>query len=207
MHLWSFAKKLLAVRTVSTVRSAPEAFLFLALMLLILPLKWVGGILLAGMVHELFHILALCVCGERIYGFTIGAFGAKIETDAIASGKEFVCSLAGPMGGISLILLSRWLPCAAICAMFQSLFNLIPVVPLDGGRAVRGLLVWFFGFHRGERIYQMVAWGAMGLLFLGGIYIWLRINLGILPLIAVGILMIRLLGIKIPCKDGCERVQ
>ena len=64
----------------------------------------------------------------------------------------FVIALAGPFGGLVLLLTARWLPRLAICGLMQSVFNLLPISPLDGSRAVSAML------QRCEMGYVIVKW-------------------------------------------------
>ena len=108
-----------------------------ALALLILPLKWVLAAAVAGAWHEFCHILAVWLCGGKIRKMQVGASGAVIDVLPMSRSKELVSALAGPAGGVVLVLLLRWLPRVAVCGAFQSVYNLLPIYPLDGGRALR----------------------------------------------------------------------
>lgn len=109
----------------------------LALMILVLPLKWILAALLAAAFHELCHIAAARLCGCRISGMTIGGGGAVLTAATMSRGRELLCVLAGPLGGLMLLFFSRWSPRTAVCAGFQSLYNLLPMESLDGGRVLR----------------------------------------------------------------------
>jgi membrane-associated protease RseP (regulator of RpoE activity) len=52
--------------------------LLLALSLLILPLRWLLAVLLAGAVHELGHYVALRLCGVNVSNLRIGIGGARM---------------------------------------------------------------------------------------------------------------------------------
>ena len=117
----------------------PGACLMGAAALLILPFRWVSGIAAAATVHELGHLLALRFFRLPECHLEIGGFGAKITTGCLTAGQEILSALAGPVASFSLLLLDRF-PVLGLIGLVQGLFNLLPIYPLDGGRALRALL-------------------------------------------------------------------
>lgn len=104
--------------------------------LLMLPFRWFGSIVLAASVHELGHLMALRCFSVRECDLKIGGCGAKITTGCLLPWQEILCTLAGPVASFSLILIERF-PELGLIGLVQGLFNLLPVYPLDGGRALR----------------------------------------------------------------------
>ena len=118
-------------------RLGPDVCIFLALGLLILPLRWLLAAILAAAFHEGCHWLAVRLCGGSITALRIGSSGAQMDAVGLSAGKNLICSLAGPVGGLFLLLFMQWIPCIALCALCQSAYNLLPIGPLDGGQALR----------------------------------------------------------------------
>ena len=108
-------------------------------MLLLFPFSIFAGVLLAAAVHECGHLLAIRLTGGRVLGIRFHAGGARIETAPMEPGREALCVLAGPAAGALMIFTWNWFPELAVAGVVQTVFNLIPVYPLDGGRLVRNI--------------------------------------------------------------------
>lgn len=121
----------------------PEVFFLGGLLLLVVPLPWLAAWAAAAGVHELGHLAAIALCGGKLQGFRMGLGGAELEISGLTHNRELICSLAGPALGLLLLFLCRTSPRLALCALVQSAYNLLPVFPLDGGRALRSLLSGF----------------------------------------------------------------
>lgn len=173
------------------IKLLPEFFLSSAILILIIPVKWLLCWMVAAMIHELFHILALKVCGYEIFSVSVGALGAKIETDAECGLKSVFCALAGPVAGFLLLLFARKIPGIALCGLVQSLANMLPVFPLDGGRALRNLLMLFLPVEYGNRIIRIIEYAVWIVLIVCSVYGMVKIRLGILPLISVLLMFLR----------------
>ncbi len=163
-----------------SIRSSASAYFMLAAMVLLLPLKWLIAVLLAAIVHELFHLLGVYLCGGHIESVEITAAGAVIHSGALSDGKALFCTLAGPLGALSLLFFARHIPRTAICALIHSTFNLLPIFPLDGGRALMSLGRRFFPIHA-SRVCRVIA--VIVVAVLAVLFVWLR--LGLVPILLV----------------------
>lgn len=114
-------------------------------------------VLCAAAVHELGHWIALRRLGAAVTGFRLSALGAVLETDSrfLSYGGELAAVLAGPaanlLAALALTALGtgRW--SAAVGAnLLLCVFNLLPILPLDGGRALYLLVSWLAGPAAGE---------------------------------------------------------
>lgn len=111
-------------------------------------------LLLIVFIHELGHAAAAKYCGWRIVKIELLPFGGKLETNEHAGRpltEEWFVVLAGPlmhipMIGIAMLLLKAGVMEPAVYELFIQLnllilfFNLLPVLPLDGGKMALLLL-------------------------------------------------------------------
>lgn len=179
------------------VTFTPGFCLLSALGLLVLPLRWAFGSVLAALVHELAHCLAVWLCGGQILSVTLGGHGAVMEASPMTSGKEAVCALAGPVGSLSVLLIGKYFPEAAICALAQGIYNLLPFYPLDGGRVLRAL------FSR----HVCCAVEVFFCVFLPGFLLWIGTQNGEIGMMMLLILSFAFIRGKITCKEPQLAVQ
>lgn len=178
----------------------PPVFLLASLLLLMLPLEWCFSALAAGIIHELCHMAAVLLTGGRIRWIRIGPAGTIIDADCKDPLRTLFCTLAGPVGSLLMLLLCHRFPRLALCAAVQGGFNLLPVMPLDGGRVVQCILEIFHVSH-GEKLMKWLELGvyAAGILF--GI-LWVTVlSLGFLPLLPGCLMILKGISRKRPCKQ------
>ena len=137
-------------------------------------------ILSAALLHELGHLLVLTMAGGRVQGVRVSVFGAELLTDAarLSYPAELLTVLAGPavnlLCGLGLAGLQAWVAAGAHLSL--CLFNLLPVRPLDGGRALYLLLAWWLGPAAGERWARR--FGGLAAAALAGGLVWLMVQAG-----------------------------
>lgn len=178
------------------LRLDAAACLLGALLLLTLPLRWLFAALTAAACHELCHFLAVQALGGSVLDVRIGSGGTVMQTLPMSRGRELLCALAGPAGSLLLVCLCRLFPRVAFCALVQAVYNLLPVFPLDGGRALRCALErltpkWV------DRICRWVETGTLAALGIAALIASFWRHLGIMPLIAFLLLTIKR---NRPCK-------
>lgn len=113
------------------------AYLGAAAGVLLLPVHLLLCAVLAAAFHEFCHYLALKICKIRILELKIGFFGARITTGPLKPTQEIICAAAGPVGSLSFLIFAQIAPVLSVFGLFQGLFNLLPIYPLDGGRILR----------------------------------------------------------------------
>lgn len=185
----------------------PQFFISLAVALLLIPLPLLFGWLVAAVIHELSHCAMLHLCRCRIFAVRIGTFGAEIVTEELSNRQAFFCALAGPVGGLLPVLFVKWVPVIALCGVLQSAFNLLPLFPMDGGRVVESIAKHFLPEKTAMKLCSILEIGILTVLILGIIYLTWRYSLGLFPLTAVCLLLLRRGKIKISCKPRHLRVQ
>ena len=138
-------------------------------------LLWI--ILGAAAIHELGHFLTLRCLGAASVRLRLGVLGAVMDTDRrrLSYGGELLCVLAGPGDNLLCALLlsaagrGRW-EAEAGANLVLCMFNLLPLRPLDGGRALHLTVSWLAGPAVGECAARWV--GAATGILMGTATVW-----------------------------------
>ncbi len=181
--------------------------LILALSVWIVPIKWLFAWVLAAVLHELFHILALYSCRSNICSVSFGVGGARILTGPMTVGKEIIVTLAGPLGSLLLLFFTNRFPRTALCALLQSAYNLLPIFPLDGGRALYAGLSAVFSRDVANKAVMYLRYISAGVLTIGCIGISVILKLGVLPIGICVIVLLQLFKANTSCKEADLIVQ
>lgn len=131
----------------------------------------------AAALHELGHWIALCMLGAKAAALRLSVLGAAMEVDSgrLSYGGELAAVLAGPAANLlaALVLTAlgggRW-PAAVGANLVLCAFNLLPVRPLDGGRALYLLVSWAAGPAAGEAAGRWA--GTVTAAALSGLIFW-----------------------------------
>ena len=148
------------------------AFVWLASPLLL------GAILSAAVCHELGHWLVLRRVGGRIQRLHITVFGAEMQVDdrRISYGGELPNALIQSHVFFSLIMsppISLPNSLFAGAQLVLGAFNLLPALPLDGGRILWLALAWLTEPYTAQRVLSVVSLAvSLALLLGGGWFIW-----------------------------------
>lgn len=116
--------------------------------------------------HELGHTLAAYFFGYHVEYIEIFPFGgvAKIsESIGVDPWQEIIIAAAGPFTSFLLALFGyqasamlsiqqEWIAFYIIANLVIGFFNLLPIIPLDGGRILRAYLAYFVGFKRATKV-------------------------------------------------------
>ena len=143
---------------------------------------WAIVIVISLLVHEFGHALTALFFGQQAEISLAGLGGMTSRSgEKLAQWQEFFVVLNGPLAGFFLYFLLVQISPLALNAplslqnlivvgkevnLFWTLFNLLPVLPLDGGHLFRLLLESFFGF-RGTKVALLVSFLFAAVLGLG----------------------------------------
>ncbi|MBB6214881.1 stage IV sporulation protein FB [Anaerosolibacter carboniphilus] len=116
--------------------------------------------------HELAHTIMAKILGYHIHDIEIFPFGgvARIEELFSTSPRdEIIIAAVGPVSNLCMAFIGYhiyyWLSNQSELMVFFvysniviGVFNLIPILPLDGGRMIRAYLACFVGFKKATKI-------------------------------------------------------
>ena len=158
------------------IRVSPGAPALLAVFVWLSSPEVLGAVLLAALCHELGHYAALRRRGGWVRAVRISALGAEMQVAGRMSyGGELLAAAAGPAVNLLLAaalgLPGRWWEPLYLLAGAQAVlgcFNLLPILPLDGGRMLWLALCWGTDPFLADQVTQAVSLAAAGLLTVAG---------------------------------------
>ena len=165
------------------LRTTAGFWLLLAAALIVSTPAVTGAVLLAAALHELGHLTLLLCFGVPVEGVQLGAFGAVIRAPGavrLSYPRELAVSLGGPavnlcaaplLSALSARLRWEWGWLLAGANLLLGLYNLLPILPLDGARTLYLLTAWRFGPEAGRRTAILASQGAAAMLVLLGGYL------------------------------------
>lgn len=148
--------------------------------------------LLALALHECGHLLALHLNRIPVQRITLASGGAKIETGAMTYRQEWICAAAGPAASILFAgILLRLCPTFSLISLGLAAINLLPLYPLDGGRALRALLLCRLPPERANAIIRMCVWVTCSTLMIGACWLTAQYQAGLWPIFLALVLLCR----------------
>lgn len=184
---------------------SPTVPLLLALFVLLSSPLLLGVLLLAALTHELGHCAMLRWLRARVTAVRITALGAEMRIEGrLSYGGEVLAAAAGPAVNLLLAPLLAYggrlwemLYLFAGTQLVLGLFNLLPILPLDGGSMLWNLLAWVTEPYTADRVMTAIGFGTAAVLTLaavwaawqGGGFFFLLAALGLLwqPLGQIGV--------------------
>lgn len=111
-------------------------------------------VLLFSALHELGHIITLYIFGGRVDVITISYYGIGLKhSSRLVWYKELIFLMSGIMVNIALYLFNI-MPSINLSL---AIINAMPIIPLDGGRAVRLVFDKLFSVTISDKIYYCIS--------------------------------------------------
>ena len=139
---------------------SPGAILVLSSVYFFGGIKSLAAVMLAAAVHEAGHAAAIYASGGRVRGMRFDSSGLCMSGSGVLSvSGEVTALLAGPLSGFALAYVCAVLGCERAddlllrtsgISLALSAYNLLPALPLDGGRALYCLLCRFISAAKAE---------------------------------------------------------
>ncbi len=117
--------------------------------------------------HELAHIAAVKIAGGALRSFSVRRFGMGIKTDALSYRAEAGVALAGPLASLlaaGVFMVTARCFCfneTTVFLFFSNLalfcLNILPIFPLDGGRALRAILLSRISYGRAMAVSKAIS--------------------------------------------------
>ena len=141
--------------------SWPFVFL-LFLLLLFCPLGDLIPILLASAIHEIGHCSAVLICGGKLDKIALGLAGAELfyRDDRLSYKSDMLIAAAGPLANLlaiaAVIIYKPRFEYFIGLNLLYCFFNLLPALPLDGGRILYALIAAWRGNDSADRFLGTV---------------------------------------------------
>lgn len=139
--------------------------------------------LLAALLHEGGHLLACLLLSIPVQRLRLTCCGGILETQGILEGcTGLLIALAGPavnlLTAFALLPLARaeWAAVLLGVSLVLGLFNLLPMRPLDGGRATYALLLCLLSEDMAEEVLLHLSRALKAVLLMLGIVLCLLGN-------------------------------
>lgn len=179
------------------VRFNPAFFLIMACALLIGSGKEIIIIFLAIFIHEWTHSAVGRAVGYKVKEIELTPYGGAAKFEGLIGAPpidEIIISVSGPLINIIIAVVGAILDSKGIIRgdlfiffikvnLYLALFNLLPALPLDGGRIMRAILSIFIGYQKSTEIGMSCGKILAFILFLFGIYLIFTDSLNIMPII------------------------
>ena len=155
------------------------------------------GCILAAILHEGGHLIVMLLCRVKVRGVRIRLFDVLIEADAP---QTFPAAVFVTLGGPGMNLLIAAASCMiapffCYANLAMGLFNLFPVVSLDGGRVLTLFVARRFGDPTAQRVLRITSFVILLPLMTAGILFLFRSGYNY-SLLAVSLYLLAVLLLK-----------
>ncbi len=171
---------------------SPATLIYFAIALILCHDLSLIAIFSAVIVHELTHLIALWILGGEIISINITPLGLSIERSGLLSHtSELIMSLSAPIMNLILAVIFFYFnldTCTTGANLGLGLLNILPIFPLDGGKAFHALLHTVLSPIKAAQISELVTHIFLVSFWMIGIAIALVINGGLsMLMLSVGL--------------------
>jgi len=142
---------------------------------------FLAALIPAVLVHEAGHCLCLRAFGAKLKSIRLDLTGAKLSYTGQHMNllQELSAALSGPSFGLIYAFVAAYfaeqmnadiLNLSAGISFILSVFNLLPAMPLDGGRALLLVFRRFFGSRKSCKVSYLLSLSVSLLLLVSGIW-------------------------------------
>lgn len=142
------------------------ALILLSLLYFFFGFSTLSALLIAVVIHELGHAAALYAFGAEIKSLRFDISGLCMSYCGLRGrASEFVALLSGPLAGLVFAYLfskigreysSEFLLISSGFGFILSVYNLLPILPLDGGRMLRCVLGSILPNDKSDRLCKII---------------------------------------------------
>lgn len=162
---------------------SPATVFYWGLFLLLYHDRTLMAFISAVVVHELTHLIIMWLFGGKATTLIITPMGLTIERSGLLSHQlEFLLSISAPICNLLLAAIYAKYNlnlCAIEANLSFGLINLMPIYPLDGGKALLAILQAVTSSSKATRISQIISVIFLVLFWIFGIAIALVLNGGL----------------------------
>ena len=162
---------------------SPWSALILAVFIWLCGTMLLLAVLFAALCHELGHYFMLRRLGVAVKTLYITPFGAAMELGdrcRLSYGGELLAAAAGPAVNLLLSAVMAWLGqwweafyLFAGAQLVLGVFNLLPVLPLDGSALLWNTVAWCGEPYTADRIAHIVSFLFSFLIIVAALVLWL----------------------------------
>ncbi len=176
----------------SKIKISPLSIIWITFLLLS-KTSFIFPLVCAIFLHELGHLLCACFLKIKIKCFELSILSARIKTyKELSYVDELIFALGGPLLGflgfaltfkialnyIALPFFQNFLFPFSILSLCLTIFNLIPIATLDGGRILKCILCIIFSLDMANKILHFTSFFTLLVLWMLSVYLMLRMSNG-----------------------------
>lgn len=182
-------------RRSAEVKISPVSLIWM-IFLILSGMEGIWAVVISVFVHEMGHVVAARLLGVRISRFELSMLGARLGIcGELSYVGEVLLAAGGPffgllfsltvhlLGGLFGGIFKEYCSLLSLISLCLSIFNLLPLPSMDGGRICFCALCSLFGLRLARWISRLLAFLCLFSLWLLSVYLLLRSELGLSMLV------------------------